>query len=61
VWVVDLSAGKIVGAHSVQGPPEVCLAAGDDAPLLIVASASGLTAWRLEPGDLDEPSRPAEK
>jgi peroxiredoxin/outer membrane protein assembly factor BamB len=56
VWIVDLSTGKIVGAHSVQGSPEVAWAAGDDTPLLIVASASGLTAWRLEVSDAGEPS-----
>jgi hypothetical protein len=50
VWVVDTVTGKIIGRHRSQGSPDVAWCAGDNEdPLLLVASTSGLTAWRVTP------------
>jgi outer membrane protein assembly factor BamB len=49
VWLTDVSTGKILGARPRLGRPEVAwINDENEAPLLLVASTSGLAAFRVK-------------
>ena len=59
VWVVDVSTGKVVALRTGHGRPQVAWATGaETGPLLLVASTSGLTAFRVKTGEAAESREP---